>query len=138
MKKTIIEIDEARNLLDMLKSKDEENHTMAFLAIENCNIKDSIILLYIVYKFSSLDEALWKNNCPKLVKELINKNFLDVLPDDAFQAPTMNTVFNRIIRIKAPQDIMIFFLELHNNYLLSIMKAWGYDTYKFEVNIKLN
>jgi hypothetical protein len=137
MKKAIIEIDEAHNLLEMLKSTDEENHTIAFLAIENCNIKDSIILLYIIYKFSDIDPGLWKDKCPELLKELINKNLIDVLPDDAFQAPTMNAVFNRVIKADASKEIMAFFLDLHNKYMLSIMKAWGYPTEQFEINIKL-
>jgi len=137
MGKVIIGPEEVINLRMMLNSQEIDNNNMAFLAIENSDIKNSANALFVLYKFVNVDAASWKLYCPKMVQYLEKIKMLEPLGLNSSNVPTMPKVFHKLIEHKADKEVMLLFLDFHNKHLMSIMDAWGYPTDKFEIITKL-
>ena len=137
MSKVIIGPEEVVNLRMMLNSQEEDNRNMAFLAIENSDIKKSADVIYVLYKFVNVTPEEWKQNCPKMIKYLESIKMLESSDLKNISTPSMPIVFHKLISHKANKEVMVLFLEFHNKHLMSIMDAWGYLTDKFEIITKL-
>jgi len=138
MAKVIIGPEEVINLRMMLNSQEIDNNNMAFLAIENSDIKNSVNALFILYKFVPVSAKEWKTNCPKMISHLETIKFLEPLGANSSSAPSMPVVFHKLLQNKAKKEVMLLFLDLHNKHLMDVMKSWGYPTDKFELSMKLN
>lgn len=137
MAKVIIGPEEVINLRMMLNSQEEDNRNMAFLAIENSDIKKSADAIYVLYKFVNVTPEQWKQNCPKMIKYLESIKMLEGSDLKNIGTPSMPIVFHKLISHKANKEVMVLFLDFHNKHLMSIMDAWGYPTDKFEIITKL-
>ena len=137
MAKVIIGPEEVINLRMMLNSQEEDNRNMAFLAIENSDIKKSADAIYVLYKFVNVTPEEWKQNCPKMIKYLESIKMLEGSDLKNIGTPSMPIVFHKLISHKANKEVMVLFLDFHNKHLMSIMDAWGYPTDKFEIITKL-
>jgi len=137
MEKVIIGPEEVINLRMMLNSQEEDNRNMAFLAIENSDIKKSADAIYVLYKFVNVTPEQWKQNCPKMIKYLESIKMLEGSDLKNLGTPSMPVVFHKLISHKANKEVMVLFLDFHNKHLMSIMDAWGYPTDKFEIITKL-
>ena len=137
MAKVIISADELRNLRNMLVSVDDENKQIAFLAIENCDIKQSMDAIYLLTKFGNVPANEFYKNCKKACKALLKANWLVPNTEDSFVLPTMGSMYNTMLVNKARVDIMEVFLDFHSEYLMDTMKAWGYPVDKLELKLKL-
>jgi hypothetical protein len=136
MAKVVLSSEEVLNLKNMLISTDKENQQIAFLAMENCDIKNSLSALYLLVKFGNVAVNDLKKACPKVIKKLIDTAYLKV-SEDAYELPSMGSMYHVLIQQKAPVDIMKCFLNFHSDYLLNTMKAWGYPVDKLNINITL-
>jgi hypothetical protein len=121
----------------MLNSQEEDNRNMAFMAIENSDIKRSSNAIYVLYKFVNVTPEEWKQNCPKMIKYLESIKMLESSDLKNIGTPSMPVVFHKLINHKADKEVMLLFLDFHNKHLMSIMDAWGYPTDKFEIITKL-
>jgi hypothetical protein len=137
MSKVIIGTEEVINLRMMLNSQEEDNRNMAFMAIENSDIKRSSDAIYVLYKFVNVTPEEWKQNCPKMIKYLESIKMLESSDLKNIGTPSMPVVFHKLITHKANKEVMLLFLDFHNKHLMSIMDAWGYPTDKFEIITKL-
>ena len=137
MAKVIIGPEEVINLRMMLNSQEEDNRNMAFLAIENSDIKKSADAIYVLFKFVNVTPEQWKQNCPKMIKYLESIKMLEGSDLKNLGTPSMPVVFHKLITHKANKEVMLLFLDFHNKHLMSIMDAWGYPTDKFEIITKL-
>lgn len=137
MSKVIIGPEEVINLRMMLNSQEEDNRNMAFMAIENSDIKRSSDAIYVLYKFVNVTPEEWKQNCPKMIKYLESIKMLEGSNLKNLGTPSMPVVFHKLINHKADKEVMLLFLDFHNKHLMSIMDAWGYPTDKFEIITKL-
>ena len=137
MAKVIIGPEEVINLRMMLNSQEEDNRNMAFMAIENSDIKRSSDAIYVLYKFVNVTPEEWKQNCPKMIKYLESIKMLEGSDLKNLGTPSMPVVFHKLITHKANKEVMLLFLDFHNKHLMSIMDAWGYPTDKFEIITKL-
>ena len=137
MNKVIIGPEEVINLRMMLNSQEEDNKNMAFMAIENSDIKRSSDAIYVLYKFVNVTPEEWKQNCPKMIKYLESIKMLEGSDLKNLGTPSMPVVFHKLITHKANKEVMLLFLDFHNKHLMSIMDAWGYPTDKFEIITKL-
>jgi hypothetical protein len=137
MSKVIIGTEEVINLRMMLNSQEEDNRNMAFMAIENSDIKRSSDAIYVLYKFVNVTPEEWKQNCPKMIKYLESIKMLESSDLKNIGTPSMPVVFHKLINHKADKEVMLLFLDFHNKHLMSIMDAWGYPTDKFEIITKL-
>jgi len=138
MAKIIMGVEEILNLKLMLNSSDDDNKNIAFMAIENSDIKNSVNALFILYKFVPVSAKEWKTNCPKMISHLETLKFLEPLGANSSSAPSMPVVFHKLLQNKAKKEVMLLFLDLHNKHLMDVMKSWGYPTDKFELSMKLN
>ena len=57
-------LEEAKNLIKMLRSSDEENHHVAFEAIKQSDLSDTSTLL-LLYKFGRRSDDEWQTHCYK-------------------------------------------------------------------------
>jgi hypothetical protein len=137
MSKVIIGTEEVINLRMMLNSQEEDNRNMAFMAIENSDIKRSSDAIYVLYKFVNVTPEEWKQNCPKMIKYLESIKMLESSDLKNIGTPSMPVVFHKLINHKADKEVMLLFLDFHSKHLMSIMDAWGYPTDKFEIITKL-
>ena len=137
MAKVIIKEEEVINLQKMIISQDDDNKNLAFLSIENCDIKKSANALLILYKFVNVTAVEWRKNCPKMISHLEKVNLLTPLGGSSHEVPSMPAVFHKLIANKASKEDMLLFLKFHNNYLMNTMEAWGYPVDKFEIITKL-
>lgn len=137
MSKVIISGEELVNLKTMLLSPDKDNQQIAILAMENCNIAKSLDALYILTKFSGMTAAEMMAACPKVIKKLKAEKWLETNGNDSYVLPTMGTMYHVLISNKARMECLQVFLDLHGDYLLDTMKAWGYPVDKFELKIKI-
>jgi hypothetical protein len=136
MAKVVLSSEEVLNLKNMLISTDKENQQIAFLAMENCDIKKSLPALYLLVKFGNVAVTDMKKACPKVIKKLIDTAYLKV-SGETYELPSMGSMYHVLIQQKAPVDIMTCFLNFHSEYLLDTMKAWGYPVDKLNIQLTL-
>jgi hypothetical protein len=136
-KKMRLTASEVKNMINMFKSTDEENHHIAFQIVENCEIKESTDAILILHKFSNISPSIWKKEAPKAIKYLEDQGILTPNGASSTELLTMPGLFNKLLKVKADKSIMQEFIRLHNEYLVSVMNSWGYPMDNFTVEIKL-
>jgi hypothetical protein len=128
---------EAENLMNMLRSSDNENGYLAFKAIEAYdfdNKEDSGFLLYF-YKFSKFTIDDWLKNAPVACAILTN-----IFTE--YRVETGPLTYSRALDIMAQQNVskesIELFLERHVKDLTNSLAALGYpmDKLEFTVNLK--
>lgn len=115
------------NVIQMLTSKDEENHTVALSIIEATQTKDSAVALLLGLKLGHATEEQWKTHAPKALeyaKKLCTgawRNDLNV---------TYKTLFTIINTTKQkPQQVKLF-MQFFTEYLTDQMQTMGYNFIK--------
>lgn len=122
---------EVKNMIGMLKSKDFENATIAFCALEELDMKNSIGELIVMYKFSNLEEELWKENAPKSYKLL--KNYLK----DNFSDLKSGRCLSLLMYHKCSKDSIELFMEYFTAQMMNMIENMDYPVDKFELIFKL-
>jgi len=113
----IFDKEETRNLLNMLRSPDAENHIIAF---------ESLI---VMYKYSGHKLEYWQEKCLKGYKYLLKH-----VPDYQLTSPkTLSLIKDKNGSTASVEIFMEYFIKDMTKMLESI----GYPTDAFEVNIKL-
>lgn len=123
--------EETKNLLNMLKSSDAENHIIAFEALQNADLTDYHGELLVLYKYSKLPEIEWKNNCSKafeIITDLLGVTAEPLSSPKLLSIMTCN---------KATKDSIELFLEVFMLDLTHILHQIGYPTEKISIDIKL-
>jgi hypothetical protein len=123
MAKLKFDKEETKNLLNMLKSSDSENHTIAFQALENADLKD--------YKFSKLPKDTWQTEAPKSYK-ILNK--AAALGDNNL---TSGKCLSLMTSNGSSKDSIEMFLENFVFDMVGFLDQLGYPADKFDINIKL-
>ena len=121
--------EETRNLLNMLRSPDVDNHVIAFESINNADLKNYIGELIVLYKYSKHKIGYWQEGCLKGYKELIKH-----VPDYQLTSPkTLSLISEKNGSIASVEIFMEYFIKDMTRMLESI----GYPTDAFEINVKL-
>ena len=131
MAKLKFDKEETKNLLNMLKSSDSENHTIAFQALENADLKDYKGELIVLYKFSKLPKDTWQTEAPKSYKVL---NKAAALGDNNL---TSGKCLSLMTSNGSSKDSIELFLENFVVDMVGFLGQLGYPTEKFEIDIKL-
>ena len=131
MAKLKFDKEETKNLLNMLKSSDSENHTIAFQALENADLKDYKGELIVLYKFSKLPKDTWQTEAPKSYK-ILNK--AAALGDNNL---TSGKCLSLMTSNGSSKDSIELFLENFVVDMVGFLGQLGYPTEKFEIDIKL-
>jgi hypothetical protein len=131
MAKLKFDKEETKNLLNMLKSSDSENHTIAFQALENADLKDYKGELIVLYKFSKLPKDTWQTEAPKSYKILSKAA---ALGDNNL---TSGKCLSLMTSNGSSKDSIEMFLENFVFDMVGFLGQLGYPADKFEINIKL-
>jgi hypothetical protein len=131
MAKLKFDKEETKNLLNMLKSSDSENHTIAFQALENADLKDYKGELLVLYKFSKLPKDTWQTEAPKSYK-ILNK--AAALGDNNL---TSGKCLSLMTSNGSSKDSIEMFLENFVFDMVGFLDQLGYPADKFDINIKL-
>jgi len=121
--------EETRNLLNMLRSPDVDNHVIAFESINNVDLKNYIGELIVLYKYSRHKLEYWQEGCLKGYKELIKH-----VPDYQLTSPKTLSLISEKKGSSASVEI---FMEYFIKDMTQMLEQIGYPTDAFEINVKL-
>jgi hypothetical protein len=131
MSKVKFDKEETKNLLNMLKSEDSENHVIAFQALENADHKKFIGELLVLYKFSKLPKSTWETEAPKSHKALSKAA---TFGDGNL---TSGKCLSMMTSNGSSKDSIELFLENFVVDMVGFLEQLGYPADKFDINIKL-
>lgn len=121
--------EETKNLLNMLRSPDVDNHVIAFESINNVDLKNYIGELIVLYKYSRHKLEYWQEGCLKGYKELIKH-----VPDYQLTSPKTLSLISEKKGSSASVEI---FMEYFIKDMTQMLEQIGYPTDAFEINVKL-
>ena len=125
----IFDKEETRNILNMLRSTDKENHIIAFETLKNVDFNKYIGELIVVYKYSGHKLEYWQELCLDAYKVLIK-----TVPDHQLTSPkTLSLIKEK----KGSSTAVEVFMEYFIKDMTKMLESIGYPTDAFEVNIKL-
>ena len=127
--------EETKNLLNMLRSTDRENGTVAFQALEGVDRKKYLGELIVLYKFGKTSLSTWEKEAPKCHVAITNalspyykNNGTELSTGSCLSAMTASNASNQSIEL---------FMELFTDSMIGFLGQMGYPADKFEINIKL-
>ncbi len=115
------------NVIQMLTSKDEENHIVALSIIEATQTKDSAVALLLGLKLGHASEESWTENAPKAFK------YAKQLCGDKWRSDlnvTYKSIFTIITSTKQKPHQVKLFMEFFTEYLTEQMQTMGYNFIK--------
>jgi hypothetical protein len=131
----VFDKEETKNLLNMLRSTDKENATVAFQALESVNRTKYVGELIVLYKFGKTSMPTWEKEAPKchvvLMKALSSyykNNGIELSTGACLSAMTASHASNQSIEL---------FMELFTDSMIGFLGQMGYPADKFEINVKL-
>ena len=125
----IFDKEETKNLLNMLRSPDVDNHVIAFESINNVDLKNYIGELIVLYKYSRHKLEYWQEGCLKGYKELIKH-----VPDYQLTSPKTLSLISEKKGSSASVEI---FMEYFIKDMTQMLEQIGYPTDAFVINVKL-
>lgn len=129
MSKMVFDKEETRNLLNMLKSPDQENHVVALSALQNVDTNKYIGELLVMYKYSGITKDKWKE-AGKKVQDKLNK----IVGEISLTSPR---TLKLITEHKGSKASIELFMEYFVRDMTSMLEQIGYPTESFEININL-
>jgi len=126
---------ETKNLLNMLRSSDTENATIAFEALKGVDIKKYLGELIVLYKFGKKNMSIWQKQAPKCHKQLV-KLIEPFIKDTGTELSTGSCLSAMTTNNASNQSIELF-MELFTDSMIGFLAQMGYPADKFEINIKL-
>ena len=126
---------ETKNLLNMLRSSDTENATLAFEDLKGVDIKKYLGELIVLYKFGKKNMSIWEKQAPKCHKQLV-KLIEPFIKDTGTELSTGSCLSAMTTNNASNQSIELF-MELFTDSMIGFLGQMGYPADKFEINIKL-
>lgn len=121
--------DELNNLISMFNSSDEDNHVIAFQAIENSGL--SVPELIVLFKYSKRDATTWGKQAPKSYKIL-----MPILSEQIGSLSSAR-VLGLLTTYKADKLLVELFIENFVRDLTSMLGNIGYDMNKICIDVKI-
>ena len=121
--------DELNNLISMFNSSDEENHVIAFQAIENSGL--TVPELIVLYKYSKKDSTAWGKHAIK--------SYTLLIPILSEQIGSLSSarVLGLLTTHKADKLLVELFIENFVRDLTSMLGNIGYDMNKISIDVKI-
>jgi len=127
--------EETKNLLNMLRSTDKENATVAFEALKGADIQKYLGELIVLYKFSKQPIKAWDDNCNNCAMALraalspySKREGAELSTGSCLSAMTIN---------KASHQSIELFMEYFTENMIEFLGQMGYPADKFEITVKL-
>ena len=130
MEKVKFNKEETKNLLGMLQSTDMENHTVAFEALNNADLKNYFGELLVLYKYSKKSKSDWEKQCPNawgILKKHINHS----------ETLTSGKCLSLMTQHKASKNSLELYLEHFVVDMVGFLEQLGYPADKFNIKIEL-
>jgi hypothetical protein len=130
-----MEIEKLNNTIEMLSSKDKENHVVALSIIEETQQEDNLITLLLSMKLGRASNEEWKINAPHALdraSRILKKH--NLWRDDVII--TFHNIFTIIKATKQKPQQIILFMHFFTKYLTNQMQELGYDFIE-EITIKI-
>lgn len=131
MEKMIFSKEEIKNLIMMLQSEDEDNHTIAFESLKSIDFKNCIGELIVMYKFIKHPLDVWETNCKPVIdklKKVLDKDITNLSSPKTLSLITANNGSKASVEL---------FMEFFVRDMTKMLESIGYPTDKFEIDIKL-
>ena len=121
--------DELNNLISMFNSSDEDNHVIAFQAIENSGLTTPELI--VLYKYSKKDSTAWGKQAPNSYKILIP------ILSEQIGSLSSARVLGLLTTHKADKLLVELFIENFVRDLTSMLGNIGYDMNKISIDVKI-
>jgi hypothetical protein len=131
----IFDKEETKNLLNMLRSTDLENATVAFQALETVDIEKYSGELIVLYKFGKNTMINWEKEAPKCHTYLAK--VLNPFSTDAGNELSTGACLSAMTANNASNQSIELFMELFTDNMIGFLGQMGYPADKFEINVKL-
>ena len=131
----IFDKEETKNLLNMLRSTDVENATIAFQALEGVNKEKYLGELIVLYKFGKKTMVHWEKEAPKCHSYL--KDVLNQFSKQEGSELSTGTCLSAMTSNNASNQAIDLFMELFTDSMIGFLGQMGYPADKFEINVKL-
>ena len=123
-----------QNIIDMLRSPDDENKVVALTIIEQIDFKSNVTKILLLKKHSQSHKKDWEENAPTIYKEL--EKLADDKIIDLNKHLTYKQVLSAITRLQVDKEEFQFYMNDFTNYLLHQIQSMGYD-YIEDIDITL-
>jgi len=130
----IFDKEETKNLLNMLRSADNENAIIAFEALKGVDTKKYIGELFVLYKFGKQKISKWDEACPECSRAL-HTAMTDVFDDNT--PMSTGACISYIIDNKGSNQSIELFMEMFTENMVGFLSQMGYPVDKFDINVKL-
>jgi TusA-related sulfurtransferase len=131
----IFDKEETKNLLNMIRSSDNENAVVAFEALKGVHTEKYLGELIVLYKYGKRSIKEWEEACPGCeiaIRNAVNK----FTKEDGVDLST-GSCLSAMIEGKASNESIELFMELFTENMIGFLGQMGYPADKFEINIKL-
>jgi hypothetical protein len=131
MEKVVLKKEDVEGILTMYKSKDKDNHVVAYEILNNCDIEMSKDWIALIYAASNITNSIWDEYAPEILKLVT-----DMKLDSLYKVPVGKAI-NTFITIGAKPEVIDYYLELHVADLKNTMKTWGYPIEKLNFTLTM-
>jgi hypothetical protein len=131
----ILSRDEVKNLVNMMKSSDKENHYLVYKVLEDLDLETNLGEVLVIFRYGNYRLDEWEEDCAKVYDFIINK--LHDYNGGWDSKPTTSDILSLLTKNNASKDSIELFLEYFMMNLGRMLDNMGYPTDKFELTIKL-
>ena len=127
--------EETKNLLNMLRSTDKDNATVAFEALKGADIQKYLGELIVLYKFGKQPIKAWDDNCNNCATVL--RVALSPYTKEGGAELSTGSCLSAMTNNKASHQSIELFMEYFTENMIGFLGQMGYPADKFEINVKL-
>jgi hypothetical protein len=131
----ILSKDEVKNLVNMMRSSDKENHYLVYKVLEQLDLDSNLGEILVIFRFGMFKLDIWRDDCKK-VYDFIEQKVYDY--NGGWDTkPTTSDILSLLTKNNASKDSIELFLEYFMMNLGGMLSNMGYPTDKFDLTIKL-
>jgi len=127
--------EETKNLLNMLRSTDNENAVVAFEALKGVDTEKYLGELIVLYKYGKRSITEWGSACSSC--EIAIRNAVSKFTKEDGVELSTGSCLSAMTEGKASYQSIELFMELFTENMIGFLGQMGYPAEKFEINIKL-
>jgi hypothetical protein len=131
----ILSKNEVKNLVNMMKSSDKENHYLVYKVLEDLDLETNLGEVLVIFRYGNYRLDEWEEDCAKVYDFIINK--LHDYNGGWDSKPTTSDILSLLTKNNASKDSIELFLEYFMMNLGRMLDNMGYPTDKFELTVKL-
>lgn len=114
-----------QNIIDMLRSPDDENKVVALTIIDQIDFESNVAKVLLLKKHSKSHKNDWKEHAPNIYKELESLEEQQLI--DLNKHLTYKQVLRTITELKVSEEGFQFYMQDFTKYLLHQIQSMGYN-----------